>query len=214
MVRNVKDRPAKLQVGIGRRRRGSSAALPRRQLVRIRSHRAPAARALVGAGILRSSLLRKCPGQQISNLGLTVAAVAAEGTDRAQLAGFGPPGHRLRVNPEHRRNLCWCQQRLGLRSFRIQCVLLPFCPRWTPAPVAGWWHAHTRRSGRDNADLSDTLQMMLSVRISPFGLSSGAFVRSKRAFWAESVGTFLHPGPLPPLSEPGVRLGGCGQVAR
>ena len=64
-----------------------------------------------GGSLLRAALLRHHPGEQLTDLGLAVAAVATEGADRAQLARLGPPGDRLRVDPEHGRNLCRREQR-------------------------------------------------------------------------------------------------------
>ena len=52
--------------------------------------------------------------EQCANLCLPIPTVPAERTNGSQLPGFGPPCDGLRVNPEHGRDLCWGQQRLGL----------------------------------------------------------------------------------------------------
>jgi hypothetical protein len=52
--------------------------------------------------------------EQCPNLCLPVPAVTAKGTDGGQFPGLGPPRDGLWVNPEHGRDLCWGQQRLGL----------------------------------------------------------------------------------------------------
>ena len=54
------------------------------------------------------------PREQGTDLGLPVPAVAAEGTDRRQLAGLCPACDRLGIHPEHGRYLCRREQRLGL----------------------------------------------------------------------------------------------------
>src|SRR5579859_2465385 len=54
--------------------------------------------------------------EQGTNLGLTVAAVAAQCPDRCQLPGLGPPRHRFRVDAEHSGDLSRRKQRLGLWS--------------------------------------------------------------------------------------------------
>ena len=53
------------------------------------------------------------PREQGTDLGLPVPAVAAEGTDRRQLAGLCPACDRLGIHPEHGRHLCRREQRLG-----------------------------------------------------------------------------------------------------
>src|SRR5204863_9824453 len=45
--------------------------------------------------------LGRDPGQQRPDLGLPVPAVPAQRPDASELPGLGPPGHRLRVHPEH-----------------------------------------------------------------------------------------------------------------
>ncbi len=59
------------------------------------------------------ALLRDA-SEQCPDFRLPVPAVPAKGTDGSQLPGLGPPRDGLRVNPEHGRDLCWGQQRLGL----------------------------------------------------------------------------------------------------
>src|SRR6266851_1084962 len=57
--------------------------------------------------------------QEAAHFALAVAAVAAGGADRRQLAATRPPRHGLRVHPEHGCNLGWCEQavlRLDLGS--------------------------------------------------------------------------------------------------
>src|SRR3954447_16036879 len=54
--------------------------------------------------------------EERANLGLAVAAVAAERANRGELAGLGPPRHGLRVDAEQRRDLRRREQGLGLRT--------------------------------------------------------------------------------------------------
>ena len=58
--------------------------------------------------------LRGDTGEQRPDLRLAVSAMPAEGPDRGQLAGLGPPGHGLRVDSEHGGDLGRCQQRLSV----------------------------------------------------------------------------------------------------
>jgi len=51
--------------------------------------------------------------QKGADLSLPVPAVAAESPDRRELSCLRPPGHCLRVNPEHRRDFRGRKQRLG-----------------------------------------------------------------------------------------------------
>ena len=51
--------------------------------------------------VARAALRGDDVSQQLLDLGLAVAAVAAERPDGAQLAGLGPAGDRLRVHAEH-----------------------------------------------------------------------------------------------------------------
>jgi hypothetical protein len=53
--------------------------------------------------------------EQCPDLGLLVAPVAAEGADRAELAGLGPPSHGLGVDPEHGRHLGRGEEGFGFR---------------------------------------------------------------------------------------------------
>jgi hypothetical protein len=85
-----------------------------------RPRRARARAALIGprcrdAGIRTSlrSLLRDTR-KQGANLGLPVAAVTTQSADRGQLASLRPPRDGLGVDSEHRRDLSWREQRLGL----------------------------------------------------------------------------------------------------
>src|ERR1700722_2510877 len=52
--------------------------------------------------------------QKCANLSLPVPAVTAESPDRRELACLRPPGHCLRVNPEHCCNFCRREQWLSL----------------------------------------------------------------------------------------------------
>ena len=72
------------------------------------------ARLAPGSGQMSLRTLLRDTRQQSSNLCLPVSAVAAEGSDRRQLSGLGPPRYGLRVSPEHRCDLRWGKQRLGL----------------------------------------------------------------------------------------------------
>ena len=79
--------------------------------------------------------------EQCANFCLPVPAVPAERTYGSQLPGLGPPRDGLRVNPEHGRDLCWGQQRLGLwcacrhvdglSSWTGTAILRLFCS-WLP----------------------------------------------------------------------------------
>src|SRR5690606_34866625 len=86
---------------------------------------------------LAAALLRDLPLQQGTDLGLAVAPMPAEGTDCAELARFGPPGHGLRVNAEHGCNFCRGQQGLWfLRARRHRYIppQLPDLPRGCGRP--------------------------------------------------------------------------------
>src|SRR6266566_1418521 len=74
---------------------------------------APALSAPGNCQALLRALLRDAR-EQCANFSLPVPTVTAERADGRQLAGLGPSGDGLRVHPEHGRDLCWCQQRLGL----------------------------------------------------------------------------------------------------
>ena len=52
--------------------------------------------------------------EQRTDLGLPVPAVTPERADGGQLASLRPPRDGLRVDSEHRRDLVWREQRLGL----------------------------------------------------------------------------------------------------
>src|ERR1700709_1787970 len=84
--------------------------------------------------LVAATLLRDHPRQQVTYFGLAIPAMSAKSPDRAQLAGLGPPGDRLRVNPEHGRNFCRREQRFGLRWPRIHSgppsqLFLRRCPK-------------------------------------------------------------------------------------
>ena len=67
--------------------------------------------------------------QQRPNLGLGVPTVAAKGTDRGELAIFGPPRHGLWIHPEHGSNLCWGQQPGELRCLSTSAHIDDSSPR-------------------------------------------------------------------------------------
>ncbi len=67
-----------------------------------------------GHGHLSLRALLRDARQKSADLGLPVPAVAAERPDRRELPSLRPPGDCLGVNPEHRRDLCRREQRLGL----------------------------------------------------------------------------------------------------
>jgi hypothetical protein len=76
------------------------------------AHRCPGDSQAAATASLRA-LLRDTR-QESTDLGLPVAAVAAECPDRRELPCLRPPGDCLRVNPEHCCDLCRSEQRLGL----------------------------------------------------------------------------------------------------
>jgi len=99
--------------------------------------------------VLLRALLRDT-SEQCPDFRLPVPAVPAKGTDRSQFPGLGPPRDGLRVNPEHGRDLCWGQQRLGLwRTCRHvdglsswtgtailrSCVSCSGCPLWSTQTI-------------------------------------------------------------------------------
>src|SRR5438270_14076606 len=67
---------------------------------------------MLGSGVQRSGVAF----EQRADLGLAVAAVAAQRADRGQFAGLGPACDGLRVDAEQRRDLGRGQQWLGLRA--------------------------------------------------------------------------------------------------
>jgi len=69
------------------------------------------------------------PREQGTDLGLPVPTVAAEGTDRRQLAGLCPACDGLGIHPEHGRHLCRREQRLGLGRACGHMYGLPFLDR-------------------------------------------------------------------------------------
>src|SRR5215470_8728979 len=73
-------------------------------------------------------LLRDLSLQQGANLRFAVAAVAAQGTDGAQLARLRPARNGLRVDAEHRRHLGRGQQGLWLVRTRCHSVTPPYIP--------------------------------------------------------------------------------------
>jgi len=85
-----------------------------RQLTVRRCASAPPGAATPGCGPVSFRALLRNPRQKGADLGLPVATVAAKRPDRRELARLGPPGHCLRVNPEHRCNFCRRKQRLSL----------------------------------------------------------------------------------------------------
>src|SRR5690242_4402453 len=70
------------------------------------------------------------PREQGTDLGLPVPTVAAEGTDRRQLAGLCPACDGLGIHPEHGRHLCRREQRLGLGRACGHMYGLPFLDRY------------------------------------------------------------------------------------
>src|SRR5579862_7528228 len=71
----------------------------------------PGATGVLSYSELDRALVRHA-GEQRANLALAVAAVAAEGADRGELACLGPPRNGLGVDAEHRRDLGGRKQRL------------------------------------------------------------------------------------------------------
>src|SRR5229473_4073079 len=67
-----------------------------------------------GSGQASLRALLRDPRQQGANLCLPVPTVTTERADGRQLAGLSPSSDGFRVHPEHGRDLCRCQQRLGL----------------------------------------------------------------------------------------------------
>src|SRR6476620_11988271 len=63
--------------------------------------------------------------EQPADLALAVSAVAAEGAQRGELAGLGPPGHGLGVDPEKGSDLRRRQQCLGVNGATGHGVLRP-----------------------------------------------------------------------------------------
>ena len=61
------------------------------------------------SGSVALAMLGNLPLQQSANLRLPVMTVAAQRPDCAELARLRPPGHGLRVDSEHRRDLCRCE---------------------------------------------------------------------------------------------------------
>ena len=69
--------------------------------------------------LVAATLFRNHPGEQVAYFGLAIPAMSAESPDRAQLAGLGPSGDRLRVDSKHGRDLSRGEQRFGLRWPRV-----------------------------------------------------------------------------------------------
>src|SRR3954468_14436251 len=79
---------------------------------------------------------RRVAVEQGANLGLAVAAVAAQRANRGELAGLGPARHGLRVDAEQRRDLGRCEQSLGLGTMADRRhVVPPFLWNVTGSPV-------------------------------------------------------------------------------
>src|ERR1700678_2613829 len=90
---------------------------------------------MAGYRVLLHALLRN-PREQCANLGLPVPAVTPERTDGGQLAGLRPPGDGLRVHSEHRRDLRWGKQRLGLGC---ACRHVYGLSSWTGTAILRSW---------------------------------------------------------------------------
>ena len=124
--------PASASQCCGKRRWSRSPLFVHRAASGIRQ-RAPAP-VLSGARLapaLLRALLRD-PRKQGTNLRLTVTPMTAKRPDGSQLSGLRPPGHRLRVNPEHGCHLGRRKQRLG---FWGACRHFDGLSSWIPIAI-------------------------------------------------------------------------------
>ncbi len=100
--------------------------------------------ALANLASIAHALRRDLPLQQRSNLRLAVTPVAAKSADCAKFARLRPPGHGLRVDSEHRRNLGRRQKRLRFVRTRCHRSLLHRYPITKAGVPAGRRHFMVR----------------------------------------------------------------------
>lgn len=104
----------------------------RRQCVHHAPSRLPLAPIAPGSGQALLRTLLRDPREQGANFCLSVPAVTAERADGRQLSRLSPTGDGFRVHPEHCRDLCRCQQRLG---FWCACRHVYGLSSWTGTAI-------------------------------------------------------------------------------
>jgi hypothetical protein len=86
----------------------------------------------LGDGRLTGALPRNIREQQGANLGLPIAPVSPQGSDRGQFPSVCPACYGFSINMEHRGDLRWREQLLGLWCACGHCAASPPIPGVAP----------------------------------------------------------------------------------